>query len=139
VRLCLAPEADGVDVCPEGARRVRRQCGEPDEEDEAVPVALGAAAGVAVGNARLYEEARRPERWLRASGEVTQRLLSGAGTDEVLALVMREALEISGADLVVLALPVAGPRAVGDRACLWGAKSRPPAMSWTFVSDHDRS
>jgi hypothetical protein len=59
-----------------------------DEEDEAVPVALGAAAGVAVRNARLYEEARRPERWLRASGEVTQRLLSGAGTDEVLALVM---------------------------------------------------
>jgi signal transduction histidine kinase len=79
-----------------------------DEEDEAVLVALGAAAGVAIGNARLYEEARRQQRWLRASGEVTQRLLSGAETDDVLALVMRHALEISGADLVVLALPVAG-------------------------------
>ncbi len=79
-----------------------------DDEDEAVLAALGAAAGVAIGNARLYEEARRQQRWLRASGDVTQRLLSGAATDEVLALVLREALEISGADLVVLALPVAG-------------------------------
>ena len=76
-----------------------------DDEDEAVLVALGAAAGVAIGNARLYGEARRQQRWLRASGEVTQRLLSGADADEVLALVTGQALEISGADLVVLALP----------------------------------
>src|SRR5215470_3890015 len=82
--------------------------GEFDEEDEAVIAALGAAAGVAIGNARLYEEARRQQRWLRASADVTQRLLSGAATGEVLTLVMNQALEISGADLVVLALPVAG-------------------------------
>jgi signal transduction histidine kinase len=79
-----------------------------DEEDEAVLVALGAAAGVAIGNARLYEEARRQQQWLRASADVTQRLLSGVATDEVLTLVVHQALEISGADLVVLALPVAG-------------------------------
>jgi signal transduction histidine kinase len=76
-----------------------------DEEDEAVLVALGAAAGVAIGNARLYEEARRQQQWLRASAEVTQRLLSGTEPEEVLALVTRLALEMSGADLVVLALP----------------------------------
>jgi signal transduction histidine kinase len=76
-----------------------------DEEDQAVLTALGAAAGVAVGNARLYEEARRQQQWLRASSEVTQRLLSGADPDDVLALVTSQALEISGADLVVLALP----------------------------------
>jgi signal transduction histidine kinase len=76
-----------------------------DEEDEAVLVALGAAAGVAIGNARLYEEARRQQQWLRASAEVTQQLLSGTEPDEVLALVTRLALEMSGADLVVLALP----------------------------------
>jgi signal transduction histidine kinase len=96
--------------------------GEFDEEDEAVLAALGAAAGVAVGNARLYEEARRQQRWLRASGEVTQRLLSGAATGEVLALVMREALEISGADLVVLALPVgSGGQLVIEHAAGEGA------------------
>jgi signal transduction histidine kinase len=83
----------------------KRNGAEFDEEDEAVLVALGAAAGVAVGNARLYEEARRQQQWLRASTEVTQRLLSEADPREVLALVTGLALEMSGADLVVLALP----------------------------------
>jgi len=97
--------------------------GEFDEEDEAVLVALGAAAGVAIGNARLYEEARRQQQWLQASGEVTQQLLSGAETAAVLALVMRHALEISGADLVVLALPVAGrPQLVIEHAVGTGAE-----------------
>jgi len=79
-----------------------------DEEDEAVLAALGAAAGVAIGNARLYEEARRQQRWLRATSEVTQRLLSGADADEVLAFVIGQGLELSGADLIALALPTAG-------------------------------
>jgi signal transduction histidine kinase len=94
-----------------------------DEEDEAVLVALGAAAGVAIGNARLYEEARRQQRWLRASADVTQQLLSGAETADVLGLVMRHALEISGADLVVLALPVGGrPQLVIEHAVGAGAE-----------------
>jgi signal transduction histidine kinase len=76
-----------------------------DDEDEAVLIALAAAAGVAIGNARLYEEARRQQQWLRASADVTHRLLSGADASEVLALVTGQALEMSGADLVVLALP----------------------------------
>jgi signal transduction histidine kinase len=79
-----------------------------DDEDEAVLTALGAAAGVAIGNARLYEEARRQQQWLRASAEVTHRLLSGADASDVLALVTGQALELSGADLVVLALPAGG-------------------------------
>jgi signal transduction histidine kinase len=60
---------------------------------------------VAIDNAKLYEEARRQQRWLRASSEVTRRLLSGAAPEEVLALVTQQALEMSGADLVALALP----------------------------------
>jgi signal transduction histidine kinase len=76
-----------------------------DEEDEALLVALAAAAGVAIDNAKLYEEGRRQQRWLRASSEVTRRLLSGDPPDEVLALVTQQALEMSGADLVALALP----------------------------------
>jgi signal transduction histidine kinase len=76
-----------------------------DEEDEALARALAAAAGVAIENARLYAEARRQQQWLRANAEVTQRLLSGDEPTEVLALVTQQALEISGADLVVLALP----------------------------------
>ncbi len=75
------------------------------EDDEAVLVALGAAAGVAVENARLYEAARRQQRWIQASAEVTTRLLSGSPPDEVLADITRQALNLSGADLAVLALP----------------------------------
>src|ERR1022692_3709063 len=79
--------------------------GQFDEEDEAVTVALAAAAGVAIENARLYEEARRRQRWLQASAEVSRMLLSGADPGEVLDLVTRQVLVMSGADLAVLALP----------------------------------
>jgi signal transduction histidine kinase len=80
-----------------------------DEEDETLLVALAAAAGVAIDNARLYEEARRQERWLRATTEITRELLSGHQPTRVLALVTKQALALSGADLVVLAVPA------GDR------------------------
>ena len=41
------------------------------EQDEEIVVALAAAAGVAIENARLYEEAARRERWLSATAEIT--------------------------------------------------------------------
>ncbi len=83
----------------------KRGGGEFTEDDEAVLVALGAAAGVAVENARLYDAARRQQRWIQASAEVTTRLLSGSDPGEVLAWITRQALDLSGADLAVLALP----------------------------------
>jgi GAF domain-containing protein len=96
--------------------------GEFTEEDEAVLVALGAAAGVAVENARLYEAARRNQRWIQASAEVTTALLSGTEPGEVLASITRLALELSTADIALLALPGEDVRrltyayAEGDRA-----------------------
>jgi signal transduction histidine kinase len=86
----------------------KRDGGEFTEDDEAVLVALGAAAGVAVENARLYEAARRQQRWIQASAEVTTRLLSGSAPAMVLADITRQARELSGADLAVLALPDEG-------------------------------
>ncbi|HYZ54196.1 MAG TPA: GAF domain-containing protein [Streptosporangiaceae bacterium] len=83
----------------------KRGGGEFTEDDEAVLVALGAAAGVAIENARLYEASRRQQRWMQASAEVMTSLLSGADPDEVLAVVTRRVHELAGADLVVLALP----------------------------------
>src|SRR5215472_150082 len=83
------------------------------EEDEAVLVALAAAAGVAIENARLYDEARRQQRWLTASAEVTRALLSGADVGDALGLIAAKSLEMSGADLVMLALPPAGGSASG--------------------------
>jgi GAF domain-containing protein len=83
----------------------KRGGGEFTEDDEAVLIALGAAAGVAVENARLYEAARRQQRWIQASAEVTTRLLSGSDPGEVLAGITKQARELSGADLALLALP----------------------------------
>jgi signal transduction histidine kinase len=83
----------------------KRGGGEFTEDDEAVLVALGAAAGVAVENARLYDAARRQQRWIQASAEVTTRLLSGSEPGEVLAGITRQARELSGADVAMLALP----------------------------------
>jgi signal transduction histidine kinase len=88
----------------------KRGGGEFTEDDEAVLAALGAAAGVAVENARLYEEAKRREQWLRATGDITIRLLSGDSPATVLEALTSQALELSGADLVTLALPHEGGR-----------------------------
>ena len=88
----------------------KRGGGEFTEDDETVLVALGAAAAVAVENARLYEAARRQQRWIQASAEVTTRLLSGSEPGEVLTGVTRQARELCGADLAVLALPDEGGR-----------------------------
>jgi signal transduction histidine kinase len=83
----------------------KRGGGQFDQDDEGLLIALAAAAGVAIENARLYDEARRQQRWMTASAEVTRMLLSGAAPSEALELITRSALEMSGADLVMLALP----------------------------------
>jgi signal transduction histidine kinase len=83
----------------------KRLGGEFTEDDEAILVALGSAAGVAIENARLYEAATRQQAWLRASAEVTTRLLGGDDPGDVIALFTRRALELSGADLVTLTVP----------------------------------
>jgi signal transduction histidine kinase len=83
----------------------KRGGGEFTEDDEAVLVALGAAAGVAVENGRLYEAAQRSQRWIQASAEVTTELLSGTDPGEVLARITCQARELADADLALLALP----------------------------------
>jgi GAF domain-containing protein len=83
----------------------KRGGGEFTEDDEAVLLALGAAAGVAIENARLYEASRRSQRWIQASAEVTTALLSGTEPGEVLARITSQARELSDADLAILALP----------------------------------
>jgi signal transduction histidine kinase len=83
----------------------KRSGGEFTEDDETILAALGSAAGVAIENARLYEDARRQQRWVQASAQVTTELLSGAGTAAVLTTLTRQALQLSGGDLVTLEVP----------------------------------
>ncbi|GAA2128546.1 two-component system sensor histidine kinase [Actinomadura napierensis] len=75
-----------------------------DEEDEVVVTALATAAGVAIENARLYQEARRRERWLEASAEISTALLSGTDPHQVTAVVAERAREIADAGLATVAL-----------------------------------
>ncbi|GGM19229.1 histidine kinase [Streptomyces fumigatiscleroticus] len=79
-----------------------------DEEDESVLSTLAVAAGVAIDNARLYEESRLRERWLRANAEITHSLMSGSGRGEALGLIAERAREITGAALAVVAMPMEG-------------------------------
>ena len=98
--------------------------GEFDEGDEALLAALAAAAGVAIDNARLQEETRRQQRWLRAVGEITRQLLSGITPGAVLDLVTTQVLEMSGADLAMLAVPAPdGERLLNAYAAGEGAES----------------
>ncbi|MGW0705886.1 GAF domain-containing protein [Streptomyces sp. NPDC002643] len=78
-----------------------------DEEDVSVTSTLAVAAGVAIDNARLYEESRLRERWLRANAEITHTLMSGGAQGTVLALIADRAREITGAALAVVAVPMA--------------------------------
>ncbi|MCG3042792.1 GAF domain-containing protein [Streptomyces sp. S1A] len=84
----------------------KRGGAEFDAEDEAVLSTLAVAAGVAIENARLYEQARNRERWMEANAEITAGLLSGVDEQEVLVLVVDHARHILAADLGVLALPL---------------------------------
>ncbi|MFE9109823.1 GAF domain-containing protein [Streptomyces collinus] len=77
-----------------------------DEEDEAVLSTLAVAAGVAIDNARLYEESRLRERWLQANAEITHSLMSGGDQAEVLRLIAERARDIIGAGLAVVAVPM---------------------------------
>ncbi|GAA0966824.1 MULTISPECIES: GAF domain-containing protein [Streptomyces violaceusniger group] len=103
-----------------------------DADDEAVLRTLAAAAGVAIDNARLYDDARRRQRWLAASNELTRSLLSGTEPAAVLESFTATLREMAGADLVTLAIPVgdsgelvieaaSGPRAEDARGLVLGA------------------
>ncbi|MFF4403159.1 GAF domain-containing protein [Streptomyces sp. NPDC001262] len=85
----------------------KRGGAEFEDEDEAVLATLAVAAGVAIDNARLYEESTRRERWLRASGQVTTSLMSGSPRAAVTALIAELAQEITGAELATFSVPSA--------------------------------
>jgi signal transduction histidine kinase len=77
-----------------------------DEEDEAVLSTLAVAAGVAIDNARLYEDSRHRERRLTASADMTRALLSGTPPEDILRSLADTVREMTGADLVTLARPL---------------------------------
>jgi signal transduction histidine kinase len=84
----------------------KRGGGEFTEADERVVMALASAAGLAVQNARLYEQAQQRQQWLEAASAIQTRLLGGTPPMDVLPDLVAAARQLAEADLAFLALPV---------------------------------
>jgi signal transduction histidine kinase len=79
-----------------------------DAEDEAALLVLATHAGVAIENARLYEETRRRGQWLEAVREISSAILAGAEDDRVLQIIVRRARELVDATTATIVTPTTG-------------------------------
>lgn len=83
--------------------------GAPFTDDDLTMVRLLAVeAGIAVGNARLYEAAQQRERWIDGSVAVTTALLAGDGGGDALHVVAEQARRLSRAAAGIVLLPASG-------------------------------
>ena len=73
--------------------------GDFSEQDELIVTALATAAGVAIENARLHEQAARRERWLAATAEITGLLSQSHSGADPLQIVADRARELAAADI----------------------------------------
>ncbi|WP_027140593.1 GAF domain-containing sensor histidine kinase [Pseudofrankia saprophytica] len=69
-------------------------------EDEELALALAVTAGVAIDNARLFDEAQRRHQWMRASAEVTHELMTEPA--EPIDLVVERARATAHADYAAM-------------------------------------
>jgi signal transduction histidine kinase len=72
--------------------------------DEVVVQALAAAAGIAVQNADLYEQAQLRQQWLEATAEIRAELLSGVSEEDALRLIAQRTIELTRSDYAVIVL-----------------------------------
>ncbi len=75
------------------------------DEDEEIAVALAAAAGVAIENARLYEQGEQQRRWLAATADVATALLKPMSRTAAKQLIAERARDVSGAHAVAVLTP----------------------------------
>lgn len=84
-------------------------------EDEELLLALASTAGIAIENARLFDETRRRQRWAALSADVATALLSTDG-EVPLRLLADSVAEIADADLVCVVVPLASGMLTVDTA-----------------------
>lgn len=110
-----------------------KETGEPfSAEDEEIVVALAAAAGVVVENARLYEEGERRAAWLSAAAEITAALLGPVQQQDALQLVADRARAVASADVAMMLVDggsdelvvqvVSGPEPAMETAAVLGTR-----------------
>jgi signal transduction histidine kinase len=75
------------------------------QDDEVLVQALAAAAGIAIANARLYEQSKTRQAWIEATRDIGTELLSGTDPATVFRLIASKALELSNAVMTLVAVP----------------------------------
>ncbi|UFQ20165.1 GAF domain-containing protein [Streptomyces huasconensis] len=74
-------------------------------EDRQLLTVLASQAGIAIGNARLFEAARQRERWIEGAAAVTTALLTGEAAADALMTVADRARTLAGAAAGVILQP----------------------------------
>lgn len=81
--------------------------GQPfSDDDEVLVQALAAAAGIAVDNARLFEESRTRDAWIEATRDIGTQMLAGADPAMVFRLIAEEALTLMAGAATLVAVPL---------------------------------
>ena len=81
--------------------------GQPfSEDDEVLVQALAAAAGIAIDNARLYQQSKLRQSWIEATRDIGTELLGGTDPAAVFRLMAEESRLLSGAQASIVAVPV---------------------------------
>lgn len=89
--------------------------GQPfSEDDEVLVQALAAAAGIAIDNARLYEQSKTRLSWIEATRDIGTELLAGTDPATVFRLVADQSRHLSGAETTLVAVPADADLPVGE-------------------------
>ena len=87
-------------------------------DDEVLALALASAAGIAIDNARLYEQSQARRAWIEATRDIGTELLSGTDPTTAYQLIAEKALRLTGAAVTLVAVPVDNDMATSNVADL---------------------
>lgn len=79
------------------------------DQDAELVLALAATAGIAIENARLYEESQRRQRWLRATADLSAAILGQPADLKPLELIVSTFEQLAQGDVATLVLPATTP------------------------------
>ena len=89
--------------------------GQPfSEDDEVLVQALAAAAGIAIDNARLYQQSKLRQSWIEATRDIGTELLGGTDPAAVFRLMAEESRLLSGAQASIVAVRADLDEPVGE-------------------------
>lgn len=85
-------------------------------DDEVLVQALAAAAGIAIDNARLYEQSRSRQTWIEAARDIATEMLSGLDAGTVFRLIADKALLLADATATLVAVALDADAPLSDTA-----------------------